>query len=87
MPAKQHYYLHFETKPSFKELDVLFEYCEAFRPVLATSYVFVPDLGKIRIPVSDLVHTCFPRYRYVLIRFPRQGFYQEEESGYTMPDL
>lgn len=80
---KQKYYLHFETKPSFSELDRCFEKCLAYQPILATSYYLEIDASSLHQPVRDFVQECFPRYAFVLVRVVQQGITVVRESGYV----
>lgn len=80
---KQNFYLHFETKPRFAELDTLFESCSAYEPVMANSYVLVFDTEGKSSSFFDLVHQCFPRHRYVLIQFAAQNYRHFKEAPYV----
>ena len=77
------YYLHFETKPSFDELDVLFEQCSSYEPIMASSYTVAYDTEGKRSSFFDLVHQCFPRYHYAVMQFGKNNFRHFREAGYV----
>lgn len=80
---KQNFYLHFETKPSFSELDRLFDCCEAYEPVMANSYVLVFNTDGKQTSFFDLIHQIFPRQRYALVQFAANKFRQTKETPYV----
>lgn len=79
---RQKYYLHFETKPSFSELDRFFAKCLAYQPIFATSYFVEIDTSVLHETVRDFAQDCFPRYAFVLTRAVKQEFAVIRESGY-----
>lgn len=80
------YYIHFETKPSFQELDVFFEKCVEYEPVLATSYYVVIDPDTAPISFPDFARQCFRRYRFVILPVGKQ-IYRYGETNYVKTDL
>lgn len=79
----QHFYLHFETKPSFAELDKLFDQCESFQPIMSNSYTVIFDTDGKRSSFFDLARLCFPRHRYVAIQYSPQNYRQYQEAYYV----
>ena len=67
------YFLQFETKPSFAELDELFKYCLAYEPVFSTSYSIEIDPEVKQEYFPDIVHRLFKRYPYALCNLKTSG--------------
>lgn len=84
---RQNFYLHFETKPSFAELDTLFDFCEKYEPVMSNSYILVFDTTGQKACFFDIVHQCFPRYRYVVLQFASKNIRQNREAPYVPTGL
>lgn len=80
------YYIHFETKPSFDELDVLFKKCIQYEPVMATSYYLVIDPSAVPGFFHDFAKQCFPRYRFAIMPVGK-AIYRYGESHYVKTDL
>lgn len=80
---KFQYYLHFETKPSFEELDVFFQKCTEYHPILATSYFVEIDTDDLRQTAREFAHECFPRYTYIFTRVIKKEFEVNRESDYV----
>ena len=79
------YYIHFETKPTFPELDAFFSRCEQYEPVMATSYYVVPKMGNRRESFHYYAMSCFPRYRFVLCK--ASWLWEHGETGFIKTDL
>ena len=79
----QQFYLHFETKPSFSELDRFFQKCLTYQPILSSSYFVEVDRNDLNQTVREFVRECFPRYSYVLARVVKKEFEFALESGYV----
>ena len=82
---KRKCYLHFETKPTFPELDAFFTHCLQYEPVLSTSYYFVIDSDTIGVPLTDFVRGFFSRYTYALLVVSSSAV--NRESRYVKTDL
>lgn len=76
------YFLQFETKPSFAELDVLFAYCTAYEPVLSTSYAIEIDPEAKQAYFPDIVHELFARYSYALCDLKKSGSVKYNREGH-----
>ena len=77
---KARFYLHFETKPTYAELEKLFQKCEEYEPVLGTSYLISVHLDDFHEPFRDIVRDCFPHSRFVLAKV--SNFYEYTECPY-----
>lgn len=77
---KARFYLHFETKPPYGELEKLFQRCEEYEPVLAGSYLISVQLDAFHEPFRDIVRDLFPHSRFVLAKV--SNFYEYDECPY-----
>ncbi len=80
-----YYYLHFENKPSFVELDQLFQKCMTYQPVLYSSYLISIDQDEISPKTAkELVLDCFQRACFVLCRLYKTQIECFRESHYVV---
>lgn len=84
---RQSFYLHFETKPSFAELDALFNQCVFHQPIMATSYCVIFETEGRKMAFFDLVHQCFPRYHYVVMQYGSKNIRRNLETPYGFDEI
>ena len=80
MAKPKNFYIHFETKPTFAELDVFFERCVQFYPVMSNSY-FVKAETTSPADFTSFAKQCFPRRHFFICASSHSRY--SKETGYT----
>lgn len=80
------YYIHFETKPPFADLDVFFDKCLQYEPVMATSYKIVTEPSMKIETLFEFAEKCFNRYHFALMPTTK-ALYRHEEAEYIKADI
>lgn len=73
------YYIHFETKPNYEDLDKFFEIASSKKKVFASSYLFTVPKTTHHMVVFDHADKIFRRRPYLLCRNYKSVFSGETD--------